>query len=36
MTPMTAEHRLFYWLSYPMLSDNNLYQSLMTVTLGLS
>jgi len=24
VTPMTAEHRLFYWLSYPMLPDNNL------------
>ncbi|MGJ0502445.1 MAG: class I SAM-dependent DNA methyltransferase [Methylocystis sp.] len=24
VTPMTAEHRVFYWLSYPILPDNNL------------
>jgi type II restriction/modification system DNA methylase subunit YeeA len=24
VTPMTAEHRVFYWLSYPVLPDNNL------------
>lgn len=24
VTPMTAEHRIFYWLSYPTLPDNNL------------
>lgn len=24
VTPMTSEHRVFYWLSYPTLPDNNL------------
>jgi hypothetical protein len=24
VTPMTAEHRVFYWLSYPVIPDNNL------------
>lgn len=24
VTPMTSEHRVFYWLSYPVLPDNNL------------
>jgi len=24
VTPMTAEHRVFYWLFYPILPDNNL------------